>query len=371
MKVHRTATIYSVIFAVLFMSAHCEAQCTGADQFVVCPSLDRIFIIQDWFESQPHYLAALSLSGGEVKWRIDLSQTTVHSNPAATADVVAFSTGETPEQIEAFDARTGKPVWKIRRRTYGITSVGPIIFADSLRPGGLIAIDGKTGAVLWSPAGKRGDFARFYESSGQMLLTNLYALDAYSGRISKHWPRAWTVSAAAFGEKFVVIGNRYAGPKIGTLAVYSLPNYELAWVKDDSLRGEIAGVAADADHIFAAVYPQRWESFQAGEVRLEMVSAPSGKTIWTKMMNSAELFPSAVGLAQAVGVFATGESPDSGIVQGFDATTGAVKWTVRTDKKISEVVCPNDTCYIDSPMGEVLAIDVHRGTQRWYRIPTQ
>src|SRR5579872_7296068 len=154
MEVGKTATMRFVVLALVLIGTNGKAQCRGADQFVVCPSLDSIFIIQDWFEFQPQYLAALSLSGGELKWRIDLSQTMIHSNPAATADVVAFSTGETPESIEAFDSKTGKPVWTIRAKSYGLTSVGPLIIADSSTPRGLIALDGKSGAVVWSPPGK-------------------------------------------------------------------------------------------------------------------------------------------------------------------------------------------------------------------------
>src|ERR1700733_12931157 len=112
MKVQGAATILLTIVAALLTSTNCKAQCSGADSFVVCPSLDRIYIIQAWFEFQPHYLAAMSLLSGELKWRVDLSHTMVHSNPAATADVVAFSTGDgIPEQISAFDSKTGKPAW--------------------------------------------------------------------------------------------------------------------------------------------------------------------------------------------------------------------------------------------------------------------
>lgn len=155
MKVQGAATILLIIVAALLTSSSCKAQCTGGDHFVVCPSFDTIFIIQDWFDFQPHYLAAIGLLSGKLKWRVDLSQTMVHSNPAATADVVAFSTGSVPDQIEAFDAKTGKPAWKIRTKTYETISVGSLIIGDSGIPRGLIAIGGKTGKVVWGPPPQR------------------------------------------------------------------------------------------------------------------------------------------------------------------------------------------------------------------------
>jgi outer membrane protein assembly factor BamB len=372
MTVRKTPTMCFLVLALALMGRDGEAQCTGGDHFVVCPSLDTIFIIQTWFEFQPHYLAAISLASGELKWRVDLSQTMVHSNPAATADVVAFSTGDgVPEEISAFDVKTGKAAWKIRTKSFSDTSVGTVIIGESAVPKDLIGIDGKTGTVVWSPSAKRGNWAFFYGSSGRLLLTDDDVLDAYSGRSVKHWPKDWEVRTGAFGGRFVAVGTEGSEEDPSTVAVYSLPDYKLMWIKNGLRQYTVTGLAADADHIFDAIYRKPGSPFDPGEVRLEMLSAASGKTLWSKTINSAALFPSPVGLAEGVAVFATGESPDSKTVQGFNAATGEMKWTVRTDKKISEVVCPNKTCYIDAPTGEILAIDVSSGAQRWYRIPTQ
>jgi len=342
------------------------AQCTGGDHFVVCPSFDTIFVIQTWFE--PHYLAAISLSSGGLKWRVDLGQTMVHSNPAATADVVAFSTGVgVPEEISAFDAKTGRAAWKVLTKSFFDTSLGALIIGESALPRGLIGIDGKTGMVTW----RGGDWSYFYAGFGQSLLTEDGVLDAHSGRTLKRWPKGWEVRSGAFGGRFVTVGTEGSEDDPSTVAAYSLPEYKLLWIRNGLRQYTVTGLAADADQIFSAAYRKPDVVFHPGEVRLEMLSATSGKTLWTKAIDSAELFPAAVGLAEGVAVFATGESPDLRTVRGFNAATGELKWTVRTDKKIGEVVCPNVTCYIDAPTGEILAINASSGAQRWYRIPTQ
>jgi outer membrane protein assembly factor BamB len=179
MTVRTTPTMCFLVLALALMGRDGEAPCTGGDHFVVCPSLDTIYIIQTWFEFQPHYLAAMSLLSGELKWRVDLSHTMVHSNPAATADVVAFSTGDgIPEQISAFDSKMGKPAWQIRTKSFFATSAGSLIIGDSGIPRGLTAIDGKSGRVVWGPPPKGGNWSHIYFSFGQTLFTDYCVLDA-------------------------------------------------------------------------------------------------------------------------------------------------------------------------------------------------
>jgi outer membrane protein assembly factor BamB len=366
----KTAGIIFAIVGTLSIAGKAAGQCRGGDGFVVCPSLDTIYIVND--SSGPTYIAALSLSRGEVKWRTNFpDETLIRSNPAATVDVAAVSLHEPVEEIEAFDARTGKPVWTVPGKTFGMASVGTYIFGDKQQPGGIIVIDGKTGKTIpWKIAGNPRDDAQFFGVLNGTLLTDLYAIDAYSGRVLKRWPADWDVSAAAFGKEFVAVGTSWAAGKPTPLAVYSLPNYRLLWVRNDPQKRPIEGLAAEADHIFTAIYSHQWSDIHSGEIQLEMVAAFSGKIIWNKTIRSAELLPSPVGLLRGVAVFATGDSENSRTVQGFDAATGQLKWAVRTDHKISEVVCADSTCYIDAP-GEVLAIDVQTGAESWLRVPNQ
>ena len=357
------------LMTALLLEGRAKAQCGNGASFAVCPVADRIYVNTD------KRLAALRLSDGSIIWQIDLPpREDSYTATAARKDVVVVWAGFPGTGIYAFDAKTARPLWHIETSSYGVISAGPyFVFSDAEHWEALTAVEERTGQRVWHHSGSRptrGGVA-FLDSNDRTIVTELFAIDSKSDQILQRWPKAWEVSAAAITDKFVVIGNRYSGPKEASLAVYSLPNYELAWVKTDALKGELGGLAVASDRIFAAIYPPEWQFLHPGEVQLELLEAASGKPIWNKTISSIALLGSPVGLAEGVAIFSTVESTNSRMVQGFDATTGQLKWTVRTDHRIDGVTCVGSSCYVGGEIGEVLAVDVQTGAQRWYRIPTE
>ena len=314
-------------------------------------------------------------SDGSILWQIDLPpREESYAATSATKDVVAVWAGFPATGIYAFDANTGKPLWQIDTSSYGVVAAGRyFVFSDAEHWEALTAVDDRTGKRIWHHSGNRPTRGgvSLLVAADEGILTELFAIDGHSGQILRRWPGAWGVSAAVLSDKFVTVGTRYAEQKTNKIAVYSLPSYEMRWVRDTPEGKEVAGIAADASHVFAAVYPREWQFFHPGQVQLELLKASSGETIWTKTIESGELLPSPVGLSQGVAVFTTAESANSRTVQGFDAATGLLEWTVRTDRRIDGVTCAESNCYIGGEIGEVLAVDVHTGAKRWYRITTQ
>jgi outer membrane protein assembly factor BamB len=361
--------VWFFLVTALLLEGRAKAQCGHGASFTVCPVADRIYINTD------QRLGALRLSDGSVQWQIDLPpREENYAATVATSDVVAVWAGFPDTGIYAFDANTGRPAWRINTSSYGMTAVGRyFVFSDAEHWEALTAVDDRTGKRIWHHSGSRPTRGGviLLVAADQEILTELFAIDGDSGQILRRWPRAWEVSAAALSAKFVAIGTRDAGRKTNKVAAYSLPNYEMLWVRDNAEGGQVEAIATDSDHVLVASRPWDTESFSPGEIRLELLKASSGEAIWTKTISSAGPLASPVGLSQGVAVFATGETPNSGMVQGFDAASGQLKWTVRTDHRIYGVTCAGGTCYLGGELGEVLAIDVHTGAQRRYRIPTQ
>lgn len=355
------------LMTALLLEGRAKAQCKNGASFTVCPVANRIYINTD------KRLGALRLSDGSILWQIALPpREESYAATAATTDAVGVWAGFPATGIYAFDANTGRPAWRINTSSYGMIAVGRyFVFSDAEHWEALTAVEERTGKRVWHHSGSRPTRGGvdFLDFNDRTIVTELFAIDINSGQILKRWPRGWAVSGAAVTDKFVVIGNRYSGPKEASLAVYSLPNYELRWVKTDALKGELGGLAVDSDRIFAAIYPSEWQFLHPGDVQFELLEAASGKPIWTKKVNCSGLLGSPVGLTQGVAVFTTAESANSRTVQGFDAANGQLKWTVRTDHRIDGVTCAGGTCYLGGELGEVLAIDVQTGAQRWYRIP--
>jgi outer membrane protein assembly factor BamB len=277
---------------------------------------------------------------------------------------------------EAFNAATGKPSWKIATSSGNLAAIGHYIFlSDEEHWEALTAVDDRTGKRVWHHSGSTRTFGgvELFDAGEGGILTDKFAIDAYEGQILKRWPRHWSISAAVLGDKFAVIGTRWADGEPTKLAAYSLPGYGTLWVKDDPRKREIRGLATDPNRVFAALYPNE-PLLQPGEISLELLDASSGKTIWTKTIVSASTLDGPVGLTQGVAIFVTDDSANSSLIEGFDATTGASKWSVHlSERLIADVLCAGANCYIEaegSPK-HVLGVNVQTGKQSWLRIPTQ
>lgn len=363
----RGASIVWAIIALCLLPRLCEAQCQSGFSSTICPAADRIYIADT-------RLAALRLSDGKIEWQVEIPPAGgYYSGTTATADAVAVFVGYLDTQIYAFEGKTGAPLWHIGASSGQLTSAGPyVVFSDREHWEALTAVGDKTGKRVWHHTGDRPTTGGvvFLASGAGAILTDRFAIDGSSGRILKRWPRAWTVSAAALGEKVALVGTRHAEGKTNKVAAYSLPGYQTLWIRNDPEGRNIQGIAADAGHILVATNPRDVDRLRPGEVRLEMLEATSSKTIWTKNIMSASILAGSVGLAQGMGVFVTWDSPDSAVVQGFDAGSGQLKWTARTEHKLmGDITCAGARCYIDAEPGQVLAFDARTGMQSWYRIP--
>jgi outer membrane protein assembly factor BamB len=199
-----------------------RAQCLTGAHFAVCPGTDTIYVNND------EVLGGLSLSTGALEWRTGLPEVdSGFLDPVVTESTVAVWEGFPDTRIYAFDASTGKPSWNLATSADDMTASGHyIFFNDAAHWEGLVALADRTGKHAWQHSASeppRGGRVRFLASDGHTLVTNLFAADGDSGRVLARWPKGWTVSAAAFGDKFIAIGTEYAGPNSTKLAAYSVP----------------------------------------------------------------------------------------------------------------------------------------------------
>jgi outer membrane protein assembly factor BamB len=360
--------ILLAILGFFLLVASAGAQCLERDDFTYCPDTDTMYILT------PTSLGAVRVSGRKIKWRIDLpKETLVNSEVAATADIVAFVGNQYPSRIRGYEASNGRLAWSVETpRTTTLASLGPYIFADTSDPEGMITIDAKTGEIVWKGRPGNPDFVKFLDSSDSVLLTNLFAMDARSGRILRRWPKDWRVSSAASSGDLRIIGASYAWPPHVKLAVYSGPVYKMLWTRSDLKEPIVAGIATEGDTMLVATYEEE-HMFNPGRAALEMISARTGKTLWTKEITSNYmLLPTPVALTQGTAIFFMDDTPNSGVVEALDADTGIQKWVVHTDRRLIDgVICSAQHCYFESLSHEILEVDARSGAASWFALPKQ
>jgi outer membrane protein assembly factor BamB len=377
MRVRKTASSLLVIIAAALLNAKCDAQCRIAYTYTVCPQFGTLYVVNT--PRYPSVVAAFGLQTGELKWSTTLPRTRdVQSDLAPTADVVAFAVRSTQgsarseEAIEALDARTGKLAWVNAAPNSWLASAGANIFTGSKKPDNMIVIDGKDGRILWKLPSHAQGYVDLFGSNGSVLLTDLYAMDVHSGQILKEWPSEWDVSSGAFAGARVVIGTDSVKSGPTRLAAYSLPNFQMEWVREDARKRDFAALASDGDYLVVAIYPDRDSERLAGNMEVQVLKSSTGKLLWSKLIRSESLDiepPPPVGLASGVAVVSTlDEGRSSSTLQGFDAATGLEKWTLHLQTVYEGVTCEDAYCYVAGVGGKVLSVNVRTGAQRWYRI---
>jgi outer membrane protein assembly factor BamB len=379
-RVQQTASILFSVLAV--MTAKTNAQCKIAYTYALCPTADTIYVVNT--PRHPSVIAAFEVSTGKLKWSTVFPEARdVQSDLAPTADVVAFAFANTlrpygsnrDEGIEALDARTGKLAWVNSAPNSWLASAGPYILTGSEKPEGMIVIDGRTGKVVRKlPSDARGN-VDVYGWKGRVLLTDLYAVDLDTGAVLKEWPSDGGVSSAAFAGEQVVIGTDSVMTGRSKLAAYSLPSFQMAWVRENPGKRYLAALAGDADRIVAAIYPDRDSERLPGNMEVQVLNSSSGTLLWSKTFRSESLDfdpPPPVGLTSRVAVVSTlDEGRGSSTLQAFDVATGRERWQLHLKTVYEGVICADAYCYVAGVGGKVLSVDVHTGAQRWYRISTQ
>ena len=386
MRISRQIIAIFAVHALMMAALKADAQCETAHSYAVCPEFDTIYV--ENCVREPPSLVAFRLSTGELKWRAAAPEGTVlQCDVAATADVVASSAAplsvtpdgwkvgdDSDDLVQGWDARTGRLAWiNHAGRTYGLVSSGPYIFASSKNPEGLIVIDARTGKLAWKAPSAAPHALDFFGTKGELFLTDLYAIDTSSGQVLKYWPMDWDVSSAAFAGQRVVIGtdNTENGPT--KLAAYSLPNFQMEWVREDARKRDFAALAADADHVVVAIYPDRDSYRLPGNMEVQALASSSGKLLWSKTIQCAflgESSSSPVGLVSRLAIVSTLDKGRlSSTLQAFDVGTGRRKWTLDLKNAYAGVTCADEYCYLAGVAGKVVQVDVRTGAQRWYRIP--
>jgi outer membrane protein assembly factor BamB len=371
----RLGETFLIALAILLPVASAKAQCISGDDFAICPAKDTIYLLDSTS------LGALSLSERKTKWRIKLPHETEESflGPVATEDSVVIYAGVPLTRVYAFDASTGKPSWRVEASSDEWISAGAyILFGDREHWEGVSALDGKTGKTVWHhTAGRPGDIA-FLALSGHLILTNLFAIDAYSGQVLKRWPKDWDISAMSFAGPNLAIGTRYGGLGASKLAIYSWPGFQMLWSRRDDTWSKsnprvirIAGIDGDAKNLLVASYDAAF--FSRGHATLEEFITSTGKRVWSKNIAcDYMLLTSPIALAQGLPIFAMADTENSGVVEAFDAATGKQKWIAHTDQRLTGgPICDGQYCYFGSLSHEVLSIDVQSGAQSWLALPKE
>lgn len=349
---------------IILLSAGAKAQCLEGGDFTYCPDADIMYVVTDTA------LMAVHVSSRGIKWRTSLPEG-AYVKPVATAGIVAIIDGA-PAHLRAYDASTGKPLWNIESKTTDLTALGPYILGDIDRSEGLITIDAQTGKIIRDRSMGNAGFVGFLASSDPLLLTTVFAVDARSGRLLMHWPKDWTVSAAAISGDLRIIGTESGGLKHGKLAVYSGPAFKMLWTRSDPKEPIVAGIAAEGDKMLVATYEEEHMD-HPGRARLEMMSATTGKTIWTKdIMCDYMLLPTPVALTQGTAIFFMDDTRDSSVVEAFETATGKQKWIVHTDRRLTDgLVCAGAHCYMGAISYEILEVDAQSGAASWLSLPKQ
>ena len=388
MRISRKIIAIFAVHALVMAALKADAQCETAHTYAVCPEFDTIYV--ENCVREPSSLAAFRLSTGELKWRAAAPEGTVlQCDVAATADVIALSAAplsvtpngwkvgdDNAKMVQGWDARTGELNWEIRSgEIYRLVSAGPYFFAGRKNPEGMIVIESEAGKIGWKPPSASGDFLDLYNAKDGVLLTSGYAAETYSGQILKYWPLEWDVSAAAFAGRRVVVGTDSVKAGTTKLAAYSLPTFQMEWVREDARKRDFAALAADADYVVAAIYPDRDSYRLPGNMEVQARASSSGKLLWSKTIRCAflgESSSSPVGLVSGLAIVSTlDEGRLSSTLQAFDVGTGRRKWTLDLKNAYAGVTCADEYCYLAGVAGKVVQVDVRSGAQRWYRIPTQ
>ena len=351
-----------LVALILILSAsRGQAQCLNGFNYAICAEADTIFL-QD-----QKTLGAVRISDGAVLWDTVLPQSSVNFNgPVATPDSVVIYAGFPDTHIDAFDPVTGQHTWHLETSSRDLDSFGSyILMNDPQYWDGLTALEGRTGKKVWHHPANPPRSTNPSGSPGHILLTKQHAIDADTGQVLQDWPKHWYVSVAAFVGNLSVIGT-----SDGQLAAYS-PSYTRLWTKNDPKRRKVSGISGDHDAILVASYDVY--DLEPGHATLELMSATSGRTSWSKEIDCpGMLLPSSVALVQGVAVFAMQDSRNSSIVQAFEAATGQQKWVVHTERKLDgDIVCISGHCFIGAFPGEVLMLDAQSGAASWLAVPKQ
>ena len=299
-----------------------QTDCAGGSRLVVCRDTQEMYV------AAGSAVTSIDMTKSRIKWRSDVGSSERVTDLAVTAEVVAFGTeNDAGDAIEGVSRITGRPAWLVRvNKTRDLLAAGPYLIAQTSDREGLVAIDGRTGSIVWrhTRPGFSG-YVKLLASSGQTILTDAFSIDGPSGRILQRWPLSNLTSGTFVGDKRIV------GNSNGRLLGYR-EDWSLAWSKqlsmpvepgtrstDNSWLGLLAG---SSDVVLAAA----WVPGQRTTARVFALSSDGDLLCTYDIDNVNFQAPGPVGICNGVALIVT-KAADTGFstVSAFDLRSASIE----------------------------------------------
>jgi outer membrane protein assembly factor BamB len=335
-----------------FSATRADFQCRSGYGFAFCPDAHVLFVLND------SSLKAVDTSAEKVNWHIDLPSDKIATAPEATNATIAFVTGATPSTIEAFDNSTGRRTWKVNSKTTALTASSGMILANTDDWEGVIAIDSRTGRIRWRHTGRFRSYIHFLDSSRSTVLTNLFSIDAPTGRVLTRWQSNEQATAGAFSGT-----NPILGTSSGSVVAYSAATSKILWSKQLFSAGAVNVIAANPEYVVVVGYDAHL--FQSGVASVSVLKA-DGTGLWSKQIRvSGQLLPASSTIVGEIVVFMRQDAKESSVT-GFNIASGQQLWELHSTSKLREgIVCDSTTCYVGSESGNVFRINTKAGSASW------
>jgi outer membrane protein assembly factor BamB len=324
--------------------------CYSGYSFAYCRQSQTLYLVSGGV------ISAVDSTGGQLRWQKDLENEFVHAGPVATGHSLSLVTGAIAETIHGLDLRTGENLWKVPSKTTDLLTAGSYLLANTNEWEGVMAIDSKTGKVVWRHSGETRSFINLLAASPSILLTNLFSLDVRSGNILKRWPRGYRVTSAAFMDQAQVLGT-----SDGRLVTYASDGRRM-WEKMVFSGLEVSAIVGGQDRVVAVSYDPCL--FIPGKASLALLSS-TGEVVWDKHLEvSGRSLPRPVAITDQLVVFVRHDR-ESDRILGLDLASGNLRWDSDSRRQLREgIVCVGDSCFVGSNEGVVVTVDVQSGMIR-------
>ncbi len=278
-----------------------------------------MYVDADFYAENVHYLYALDANTGIQLWRQSRGTQQSPSSPAVANGLVFI--GDLDNNLYAFNARTGAPVWTFTTGNSiwsSPTVANGIVYIIS-GDGNMYALDAATGTQLWVKT--VFDFGTFDTGNpavaggvvyvpASISGVGLYALDAKTGA-----PR-WSLdnNAMTWSSPGVANGVVYAGMDDGSLYALNASTGALHW-KSPTLGRTMRGVALGNGLVYVGATDSNDHPSLYG------INASTGAIVW-------KFLTGGMGYNFSSPAFANGVvyMPGGAGVYALDAKTGAILW---------------------------------------------
>jgi len=315
---------------------------------------------------------------GDVVWSADVSGAAL----APVADSTRAYFGTLDSRVFAVSVSTGKLVWTQTIAVPGGGLLG-LSFGSGLALAGDVLVvpngyvygfDRATGALRWTFKGTGGSVPgwSFLSTDGTTVyaggppLGRLYAIDAATGVARWEMSVATdTIQTTAFSpivyRDTVFVGVwRQSNPTTGGLAAVDARTGRKLWFTE--LRASAPGL--DGGSIGRATFAGGLVIVAIGDGQIVGLDRATGRVQWTAPQSSATAglndYRTVAATANAVVATSSGRA-----IYGYDALSGAIRWTRQLNETSSIVNADSTTAYVALNSGAVIAVDGATGATRW------